>query len=98
MYQEFKDNNIYDAEGQLGVITGVLNGMWERHQKIVKTKEVERGSDLDAKIVRVLDLVNDLPMNEAMGFISAMANAIQVHRYEKTKQMTVGDLEIILLD
>lgn len=46
---------------------------------------------------RALMIMKDLTVNEAVGYLNALANAIDQHKYKILDKKTVGDLGIKLL-
>lgn len=97
LYECFELNDIYDAEGQLGALTGLLEMAFQEYQHKVTVKELAPKTK-DEKQLLVLEKMKDLTVSEMMTYMNALKNAIETHRFLKTKEWTFKDLEIKLLD
>ena len=92
----FLGNDIYTATGQLGAVEGAIEGTFFELQNKTKIKEIGIKTE-DEKIKYVLDVLKGCTASEAVTYCRAMKNAIDQHRYLKTKDLKVEELEIKLL-
>lgn len=90
------DQDIYEAESVLGVITGAVTEEFDRLQDETKMNVLKVKSDNEL-ITKFMELFTDSTVREALVYTTAMNNAVQQHKYIKTKEWTVGDLDIKLL-
>lgn len=96
MHDAIADLDIYEAEAVLGMITGSITNAYQNYQANVEVSVLELG-EIDEKAQRVVDLVKELDVQRVLVYTNALHNAINQHKYVKTKNWTVKELDIELL-
>jgi hypothetical protein len=96
LHDYFLDTDIYGTEGMLGAMEGLLDKALQGYQHKLKVSDVDVETE-DVKIKEVAELLKDCTLSEAVSYCRALYNALYQHRYQKTKEMTIRDLEIKLL-
>jgi len=96
VYSCFELNGIYDAEQQLSNLEVLVETSFHEQQNklLVKNLNIKTNDD---KEKMVIDIVKDLTVSEAVSYFRALLNAIDHHKFNKTKDIKVEDLEIKLL-
>lgn len=88
--------DIYEAEAVLGLVTGSVSNAYQMFQDRVQVKELKMAKT-DGVAGEILTICNDLDVQRVLAYSEALHNAINRHKYVKTKDWTVKDLDIELL-
>jgi hypothetical protein len=76
---------------------GLLEAFYQGYQNKVTVKDLCIKTE-DEKLQMVLRHVPELTVSEAAAYFRALMNAIEIHKYQKNKDLKVEDLGIVLLD
>lgn len=90
------NKGVYEAEATLGSLTGVVNNAFTALQAQTKVGSLEIKSS-DEKEQEIINLLADCDVGTALIYFQALCNAINHHKVTKTKDWTVGSLDIELL-
>lgn len=97
LHDFFQDFDIYEAEGKLGALQGSLQTAAENLTKKLKVSELDFESK-DEELLKIVDFLKQDSIYDSIIFVQALANACQYHRYQKTKDWKIKDLDIALLE
>jgi hypothetical protein len=96
LHDYFADTDIYQAEGNLGALEGLLNSKFM--ELAAKTKVADLGITADDELTKnALAIFEGLSVQDAITYVRALVNATTNERYNKTKSWTVKELGITLL-
>lgn len=93
----FAQDEVYDAEGGLAELEGLITGKFEVWQEKVKVKELELDKEITEKKKYLLEILADVSVADAVTYVRALKNAIDQHKYKKLKDLKVEGLDIKLL-
>ncbi len=96
IHDAISELDIYEAEAVLGMVSGSVVNAYQNYQEKVGLKELVLAG-IDEKAQRIVDICSDLDVQRVLTYTNALHNAINRHKYVKTKDWTVKDLDIELL-
>lgn len=96
LHNSFTETPIDDADEQLRLALEAITVDFSKIQDTLTVKKLGTRTK-NEKIDLILDILKNQTLSEASAYINAMINAITQHKFLKTKDLTVKELEIKLL-
>lgn|SRR5574343_39238 len=96
LHDVFTETGIFDAEGQLGQAIQEINAKFQKLESTMTVRELSV-SPKDDKLKLIIDTLSECTLSDATAYCDVMINAISHHKFWKTKEWKVKDLEIKLL-
>ena len=97
LYEAFAEMETYDADANLTNLSGVIEADWLEYQCKHTLKDICDNLGTDELTVKVYEILKDSTVQEAITYAIALGNAVKQCRFNKTKMLKVGDLDIQLL-
>ena len=98
LHHLIKNLDIYEGQSFADAFRMTIESQYEEHKKKIGVKGLMSKVKVDDDTIKeALKITEKLTVEEAIGYSQVLKNAIEHHKYQKTKDWKVKDLKIKLL-